>query len=87
MELSSNYVIFFIIGFLIGVGIMSIFAWYISVKKLDQVQNPRDELIALRSEMSSINTTIDNFKNFQEFNELLDTVHKLDKAKKPNNSR
>ena len=66
MELSSNYVIFFIIGFLIGVGIMSIFAWYISVKKLDQVQNPRDELIALRSEMSSINTTIDNFKNSQE---------------------
>ena len=30
---------------------------------------------------------VENFKNFQEFNELLDTVHKLDKAKKPNNSR
>ena len=60
MMLSSNYILIFIFGFFIGVGLISFISWYLNLKKLREVQNPRDELLALRVEMSAINNTIDS---------------------------
>ncbi|MAV82148.1 MAG: hypothetical protein CMI90_01630 [Pelagibacteraceae bacterium] len=64
--ISPNYILIFLIGFLVGAGLIAVIAWYLNFKKLNNVQNPRDELIALRTEMNTINNTIDSFKAAQE---------------------
>ena len=53
--ISPNYILIFLIGFLVGAGLIAVIAWYLNFKKLNNVQNPRDELIALRTEMAETN--------------------------------
>ena len=48
-------------GFLLGVGVIAIFAWYINFRKLQQVKNPANELLALKTEMQNIHSTIEQF--------------------------
>jgi DNA recombination protein RmuC len=60
MELEGSTIYFFI-GFIFGAGIIAIIAWLINMNKLRDIQNPKDELISLKTEMQSIHSTIQNF--------------------------
>ena len=60
MDFTSQIGIF-LLGFLLGAGIIAIFAWYINIRKLQQVKNPANELLALKTEMQSIHSTIEQF--------------------------
>ena len=56
---------FFIFGFVSGAALIALISWWINSKKLENVKSPKDELIALKSEMQSIHTTIQNFNTQQ----------------------
>mgnify|MGYP001179851068 FL=1 len=60
MDFTSQIGIF-LLGFLLGAGIIAIFAWYINIRKLQQVKNPANELLALKTEMQNIHSTIEQF--------------------------
>ena len=47
MDFTSQIGIF-LLGFLLGAGVIAIFAWYINFRKLQQVKNPAEELLALK---------------------------------------
>ena len=64
MDFTSQIGIF-LLGFLLGAGVIVIFAWYINFRKLQQVKNPAEELLALKTEMQNIHTTIQQFSTTQ----------------------
>jgi DNA recombination protein RmuC len=64
MELDATAIIF-LLGFFCGAGVIAIIGWILNNKKLLNIQNPKDELISLKSEMQSIHTTIQSF-NIQQ---------------------
>ena len=64
MDFTSQIGIF-LLGFLLGAGVIAIFAWYINFRKLQQVKNPAEELLALKTEMQNIHTTIQQFSTTQ----------------------
>ena len=64
MELDESITIF-LFGSIFGAGIIAIIGWLLNSKKLQNIQNPKDELISLKSEMKSIHSTILNFNNQQ----------------------
>ena len=74
MEFDS-LTIYFIIGFIFGAGTIAIIAWLVNINKLQNVQNPKDELISLKSEMQSIHSTIQNFNTLQAQKEGVLTTH------------
>ena len=55
MDFTSQIGIF-LLGFLLGAGVISIVAWYVNSRKLQQVSNPADVLLALKTEMKNNNT-------------------------------
>ncbi len=57
----TSQIIVFILGFLLGAGMTAIVAWYVNSRKLQQVKNPADELLALKTEMQNIHSTIQHF--------------------------
>ncbi|MDC0195101.1 DNA recombination protein RmuC [Alphaproteobacteria bacterium] len=59
MEFDGS-IIFFFIGFFLGAGII-IIVWFLNINKSYEFQNPKNELISLKSEMQSIHSTIQNF--------------------------
>ena len=64
MDFTSQIGIF-LLGFLLGAGVISIVAWYVNFRKLQQVSNPADELLALKTEMKNIHSTIEQFSHTQ----------------------
>ena len=56
---------FFIFGFVSGAALIALISWWVNSKKLENVKNPKDELIALKTEMQSIHSTIQNFNTQQ----------------------
>ena len=57
----EGLIIYFFCGFIFGAGVVVFITWLINIKKLSNTQNPKDELISLKSEMQSIHSTIQNF--------------------------
>ena len=57
----EGLIIYFFCGFIFGAGVVVFITWLINIKKLSKTQNPKDELISLKSEMQSIHSTIQNF--------------------------
>ena len=74
MELDGS-IIFFLIGFIFGAGIIAIIVWLMNSNKLQNIQNPKDELISLKSEMQSIHLTIQNFSTLQSQKEGAFATH------------
>jgi len=68
-------IIFFLIGFIFGAGVIAIIAWLMNSNKLKNIQNPKDELISLKSEMQSIHSTIQNFNTLQSQKEGAFATH------------
>jgi len=68
-------IIFFSIGFICGAGVIAIIAWLMNSNKLKNIQNPKDELISLKSEMQSIHSTIQNFNTLQSQKEGAFATH------------
>ena len=68
-------IIFLLIGFIFGAGIIAIIAWLMNSNKLKNIQNPKDELISLKSEMQSIHSTIQNFNTLQSQKEGAFATH------------
>ena len=64
MDFTSEIGIF-LLGFFLGAGVIAIVAWYMNTLKLQQVKNPADELLALKTEMQSIHSTIQQFSTAQ----------------------
>ena len=64
----------FLLGFLLGAGVIAIFAWYINFRKLQQVKNPAEELLALKTEMQNIHTTIQQFSTTQATRDTLESM-------------
>ena len=64
MDFTSEIGIF-LLGFFLGVGVIAIVAWYMNTLKLQQVKNPAEELLALKTEMQSIHSTIQQFSTAQ----------------------
>lgn len=64
MEFESS-TIYFLIGFFFGAALITFIAWLMSFNKLSKFQNPKEELISLKSEMQSIHSTIQNFNLVQ----------------------
>ena len=64
-------IIFFSIGFIFGAGVIAIISWLMNSNKLKNIQNPKDELISLKSEMQSIHSTIQNFNTLQSQKKVL----------------
>ena len=54
-------IIYFFLGLISGAGSIAFIAWLININKLSNIQNPKDELTSLKSEMQSIHSTIQNF--------------------------
>lgn len=57
--------IYFFAGFIFGAAVIAIIAWLVNLNKLNNIQNPRNELISLKSEMQSIHSTIESFNIVQ----------------------
>ena len=74
MDFTSQMGIF-LLGFLLGAGVIAIFAWYFNFRKLQQVKNPADELLALKTEMQNIHSTIQQFSITQAQKEGVFATH------------
>ena len=59
----------FLIGFVLGAGFIGIITWFLNVKKIQNIQNPKDELLALKTEMQSIHSTIQQLNTSQAHKE------------------
>ena len=57
--------IYFFFGFIFGVIFIVFIVCLININKLSKIQNPKEELISLKSEMQSIHSTIQNFSIIQ----------------------
>ena len=66
MELEGP-IIYFFVGFIFGAGAIAFIAWLVSINKFSNIQNPKDELVSLKTEMQSIHSTIQNFNLTQRF--------------------
>ena len=64
MEFEGS-IIYFFVGFIFGAAIIAFIAWFMNFNKLSNIQNHKDELISLKSEMQSIHSTIQNFNVIQ----------------------
>ena len=73
MEFDGS-IIFFFIGFFVGAGII-IIVWLMNISKSNEFQNPKNELISLKSEMQSIHSTIQNFSTAQAQKEGVFVTH------------
>ena len=74
MEFDGS-IIFFFIGFFLGAGIVIVFVWLLNINKSYEFQNPKNELISLKSEMQSIHSTIQNFSTAQAQKEGVFATH------------
>jgi len=73
MEFDGS-IILFLIGFFVGAGII-IIVWLMNISKSNEFQNPKNELISLKSEMQSIHSTIQNFSTAQAQKEGVFVTH------------
>ena len=73
MEFDGSIILFFI-GFFVGAGII-IIVWLMNISKSNEFQNPKNELISLKSEMQSIHSTIQNFSTAQAQKEGVFVTH------------
>ena len=74
MELDGS-IIFFLTGSIFGAAIVVIIIYFVNNKKLQNIQNPKDELTSLKFEMQSIHSTIQNFNTEQAKKEGVFTTH------------
>ena len=74
MEFDGSIILFFI-GFFVGAGIIIIIVWLMNISKSNEFQNPKNELISLKSEMQSIHSTIQNFSTAQAQKEGVFATH------------